>query len=127
MAMDLMMLTLVRGGKERTKLEWKKILNEGGFVRYNIIQIPALQSIIKAYPPKLATDVLQIQYDENCVKILRNCRKAIPEKTRKIIIVDTVLQPGGNGLFDNIGMAMDLVMLCLEVGMRGLSLNGKRY
>ncbi|XP_028107547.1 xanthohumol 4-O-methyltransferase-like [Camellia sinensis] len=61
MAMDLMMLTLVRGGKERTKLEWKKILNEGGFVRYNIIQIPALQSIIKAYPPKLATDVLQIQ------------------------------------------------------------------
>ncbi|KAL7185582.1 hypothetical protein ACSBR2_027514 [Camellia fascicularis] len=31
-------------------------------------------------------------------------------------MVDTILQPGGNGLFDNIGMAMDLVMLTLFGG-----------
>ena len=29
--------------------------------------------------------------DEACVKILKNCRKAIPEKTGKVIIIDVVL------------------------------------
>nr|POE68432.1 (r,s)-reticuline 7-o-methyltransferase [Quercus suber] len=38
------------GGKERTELEWKKVLEEGGFPRYNIIKISALPSIIEAYP-----------------------------------------------------------------------------
>ncbi|CAL5406509.1 unnamed protein product [Camellia sinensis] len=61
MALDLVMLTFFGGEKKRTELELKKILNEGGFVRYNIIKIPALQSIIKAYPQELATDVFQIQ------------------------------------------------------------------
>lgn len=31
--------------------------------------------------------------DEKCVTILKNCRKAIPERSGKIIIVDGVLQP----------------------------------
>ncbi|CAK9184530.1 unnamed protein product [Ilex paraguariensis] len=47
---DLVMLTHFPGGKERTEVEWKKILEEGGFPRYKIIKIPALQSIIEAYP-----------------------------------------------------------------------------
>ncbi|THG13682.1 hypothetical protein TEA_007421 [Camellia sinensis var. sinensis] len=69
-----------------------------------------------------ATDAIFMKWilhnwsDEDCVKILRNCRKAIPEKTGKIVIVDTILQPGGDGLFDNIGMALDLVMLTLFGG-----------
>ncbi|KAI4333990.1 hypothetical protein L6164_018734 [Bauhinia variegata] len=29
--------------------------------------------------------------DQHCIKILKNCRKAIPEKTGKVIIVDGVL------------------------------------
>ena len=42
--------------------------------------------------------------DESCVKILKNCRKAIPEESGKVIIVDVVLQPEGNGLFDDTGL-----------------------
>ncbi|KAL6975810.1 Xanthohumol 4-O-methyltransferase [Sarracenia purpurea var. burkii] len=48
--------------------------------------------------------------DEDCIKILRNCRKAIPEKTGKIIIVDVVLRPKGDGMFDNVRIAFDLLM-----------------
>ncbi|XP_011045482.1 PREDICTED: (R,S)-reticuline 7-O-methyltransferase-like [Populus euphratica] len=50
MVMDLMMIAQTSGGKERTEQEWKKLLEEGGFPRYKIIKIPALQSIIEAYP-----------------------------------------------------------------------------
>ncbi|KAJ4729850.1 putative O-methyltransferase [Melia azedarach] len=55
--------------------------------------------------------VLHNWSDEACVKILKNCRKAIPEKTGKVIIVDVVLQADGKGLFDDAGFAFDLVMM----------------
>lgn len=54
--------------------------------------------------------------DEDCVKILKNCRKAIPEKTGKIFIVDVVLKPEGDGLFDSIGMIFDLLMIAHSSG-----------
>ncbi|KAF8391384.1 hypothetical protein HHK36_023688 [Tetracentron sinense] len=54
--------------------------------------------------------------DEDCVKILKNCRKAIPEKNGKVIIVDVVLQPDGEGLFDNTGLVLDLVMVAHTSG-----------
>ncbi|XVE68081.1 hypothetical protein DITRI_Ditri09bG0040700 [Diplodiscus trichospermus] len=47
---DLTMRLVFSGGKERTELEWKKLLEEGGFPTYKIIPIPALQTIIEAYP-----------------------------------------------------------------------------
>ncbi|XP_076931098.1 (R,S)-reticuline 7-O-methyltransferase-like [Bidens hawaiensis] len=47
---DLVMFAHFSGGRERTEPEWKKLLDEGGFGRYNIIKIPALQSIIEAFP-----------------------------------------------------------------------------
>ncbi|XP_038705025.1 desmethylxanthohumol 6'-O-methyltransferase-like [Tripterygium wilfordii] len=47
---DLLMIAHASGGKERTELEWKKLLKEGGFPRYKIIKIPAITSIIEAYP-----------------------------------------------------------------------------
>ena len=50
MAMDLVMFAVTTGGKERTEQEWKKLLEDGGFARYKIIKIPALESIIEAYP-----------------------------------------------------------------------------
>jgi hypothetical protein len=46
--------------------------------------------------------------DEHCMKILKNCRKEIPEKTGKITIVDIVLEKDGNDLFDESRMAFDL-------------------
>ncbi|KAJ0052248.1 hypothetical protein Pint_02210 [Pistacia integerrima] len=49
--------------------------------------------------------------DEACVKILKNCREAIPEKTGKVVIVDMVLKPDGNELFGETGLAFDLVMM----------------
>ncbi|KAJ9686613.1 hypothetical protein PVL29_015471 [Vitis rotundifolia] len=36
-------------------------------------------------------DAIFMKNDENCIKILKNCRKAIPKKTGKIIIVDALL------------------------------------
>ncbi|KAK6919026.1 LOW QUALITY PROTEIN: Plant methyltransferase dimerization [Dillenia turbinata] len=50
LALGLAMRVQTSGGKERTEEEWKKVLEEGGFPRYNIIQIPTLQSIIEAFP-----------------------------------------------------------------------------
>ena len=47
---DLVMVAHSSGGKERTEEEWNKLLLEGGFSRYNIIDIPALQSVIEAFP-----------------------------------------------------------------------------
>jgi hypothetical protein len=47
--LDLVMMTLF-SGKERTEAEWKKLLKEGGFPRYKIIKIPAIEWIIEAYP-----------------------------------------------------------------------------
>ncbi|KAK9027501.1 hypothetical protein V6N11_067334 [Hibiscus sabdariffa] len=47
---DLVMIAHCRGGKERTEVEWKRILEQGGFSCYKIINIPTLTSIIEAYP-----------------------------------------------------------------------------
>uniref|UniRef100_A0A0D6QU46 O-methyltransferase domain-containing protein n=1 Tax=Araucaria cunninghamii TaxID=56994 RepID=A0A0D6QU46_ARACU len=47
---DLVMVAHSSGGKERTDQEWKHVLAQGGFGRYNIIGVPALQSIIEAFP-----------------------------------------------------------------------------
>ncbi|KAF5755990.1 putative O-methyltransferase COMT-type, S-adenosyl-L-methionine-dependent methyltransferase [Helianthus annuus] len=47
---DLVMFSHFSGGRERTEREWKKLLNEGGFTRYNIIKIPTLQSVIEVFP-----------------------------------------------------------------------------
>ena len=49
LAFDLLMLAHTSGGKERTEEEWKKILCEAGFGRYNIISIPALPSVIEVF------------------------------------------------------------------------------
>ncbi|KAH8490448.1 hypothetical protein H0E87_022837 [Populus deltoides] len=55
--------------------------------------------------------------DESCVEILRNCKKAIPEKTGKLIIVDIVLQTDDLfDQFDDTRMVMDLVMLAQTTG-----------
>ena len=50
LASDLLMMALCVGGKERTENDWKKLLNEAGFARYNIINIPSVVSIIEAFP-----------------------------------------------------------------------------
>lgn len=49
--------------------------------------------------------------DEKCIKILKNCHRAIPEKTGKIIIVDGVQQPDGDGVLDSFVQRYDLTMM----------------
>ncbi|XP_026439599.1 (R,S)-reticuline 7-O-methyltransferase-like [Papaver somniferum] len=50
--------------------------------------------------------------DEDCTKILKNCYKAITNKKNgKVVIVEFVLRPEGNGLFDKTGLILDMVML----------------
>ncbi|RZC64334.1 hypothetical protein C5167_008025 [Papaver somniferum] len=48
--LDMVMMAHTSGGKERTEVEWKMLLNNAGFPRYNIIQTPACPCIIEAFP-----------------------------------------------------------------------------
>ncbi|KAJ7981429.1 putative O-methyltransferase [Quillaja saponaria] len=50
LVLDLSIIAHTSGGKERTELEWKRILEKGGFPHYKVIKIQALPSIIEAYP-----------------------------------------------------------------------------
>ncbi|KAF2323750.1 hypothetical protein GH714_036823 [Hevea brasiliensis] len=50
--------------------------------------------------------------DEDCIKILKNCREALSDKKKgKLIIIDTILSPEGNDLFDDAGVRFDLLMM----------------
>ncbi|PON65183.1 O-methyltransferase COMT-type [Parasponia andersonii] len=65
---------------------------------------------------KLTNWVLHDWGDELCVKLLKNCRKAIPEKTGKLIIADIVVEAEGTGPFDDTGVVFDLVLLAHNTG-----------
>ncbi|KAL6140002.1 hypothetical protein ACLB2K_058303 [Fragaria x ananassa] len=54
--------------------------------------------------------------DSDCVKILKNCRNVIPERTGKVIIVDVILEPNGVGMFDDTGLVFDLLMIARTSG-----------
>lgn len=65
--------------------------------------------------------------NEDCIKILKNCRKAIPEKNGKVIIADVVLKPEGNGMFNEIGRALDVIMMaCTSSGKEREELEWKK-
>uniref|UniRef100_A0A803N9G6 O-methyltransferase C-terminal domain-containing protein n=1 Tax=Chenopodium quinoa TaxID=63459 RepID=A0A803N9G6_CHEQI len=54
--------------------------------------------------------------DDDCIKILKNCQKAVSKNKGKVIIVDIVLNPEGRGLFDETKLGCDLLMMALCVG-----------
>lgn len=47
---DMLMYAYTSAGKERTEEEWTNLLKSAGFPRLNIIKIPAIWSIIEAFP-----------------------------------------------------------------------------
>ncbi|RZC77315.1 hypothetical protein C5167_001490 [Papaver somniferum] len=47
---DVLMMAHTTAGKERTEAEWKILLNNAGFPRYNVIRTPAFSCIIEAFP-----------------------------------------------------------------------------
>ncbi|CAA7022845.1 unnamed protein product [Microthlaspi erraticum] len=67
---------------------------------------------------------LQDWKDEDCVKILKNCWKSLPEKG-KVIIIDmiTPIQPKINDVSSNIVLAKDMVMLTQCSGGKERSLS----
>ncbi|XP_038703598.1 xanthohumol 4-O-methyltransferase-like [Tripterygium wilfordii] len=54
--------------------------------------------------------------DEDCVKILKNCRKAIPEKTGKLVLMEIVVQEEEDTMFGNMDLIFDLVMIAHTSG-----------
>ena len=73
-------------------------------------EIPSAENII-------IKSVLLDWNDEDCIRILKNCQKAISQKKgNKVIIVDIVLHPDGEGLFDDAAMAIDMLMMTNCIG-----------
>ncbi|XVF71545.1 hypothetical protein PTKIN_Ptkin12aG0046700 [Pterospermum kingtungense] len=61
-------------------------------------------------------NVLHNWSDEECLRILKNCKKAVPEKNGKVIIVDVVLHPQSESPSYVEGLKMDLRMLATTSG-----------
>lgn len=55
-------------------------------------------------------NVLSDWSDEAVIRIFKTCRKAIPEKTGKLIVIDIVLQSDGNSQLDHMRLEMDLAI-----------------
>lgn len=49
--------------------------------------------------------------DEDCIKILKNCRKALPQKTGKLILFEQLLHQEGAESMEDIVLASDLLMI----------------
>ncbi|CAI8597964.1 unnamed protein product [Vicia faba] len=51
--------------------------------------------------------------DEECIKILKNCKEAIPKENGKVIIVDVVIEEGGgkHNKYEDVGLMLDMVMM----------------
>ncbi|XVF20706.1 hypothetical protein REPUB_Repub12eG0025600 [Reevesia pubescens] len=58
--------------------------------------------------------VLHNWSDEKCLEILKNCKKALSERNGKLIIVDAVLNPKSDSLFDVEAIRYDLKMLVMS-------------
>lgn len=59
--------------------------------------------------------VLHNWSDDDCVKILKNCRESIPEDTGKLILLEIVLSSETNDMFD-MGLVFDLLMMAHHKG-----------
>ncbi|KAG6717878.1 hypothetical protein I3842_04G122100 [Carya illinoinensis] len=63
--------------------------------------------------------VLHDWSDEHyCIKILKNCKKAIPPKSGKVIIVDIVLEKENDDLYQDTRMVFDLLMMAHTTGRK---------
>ncbi|XP_022969149.1 xanthohumol 4'-O-methyltransferase-like [Cucurbita maxima] len=56
--------------------------------------------------------ILHAWDDEECIKILKNCKEAIPENTGKVIIVDTVMdEKEENKMLLDIRLTLDIMLM----------------
>lgn len=49
--------------------------------------------------------------DEECITILKKCRKAVAEKKGKVIIAEIILHPDRYEMFDDVAISLDLLMM----------------
>jgi hypothetical protein len=56
-----------------------------------------------------------IGLNKECIQILKNCRKAIPENG-KVVLVDIVLQQNEDGYYCDVGLKADLIMFASNGG-----------
>ncbi|KAF9606917.1 hypothetical protein IFM89_029516 [Coptis chinensis] len=73
------------------------------------VEIPHADAIVMKW-------ILHDWNDEDCVKILKNCHKAIANGGVKVIIVEIVLQPDGVAPLDETGLIFDLSMIAHSSG-----------
>ncbi|KAF9605714.1 hypothetical protein IFM89_018057 [Coptis chinensis] len=73
------------------------------------VEIPHADAIVMKW-------ILHDWNDEDCVKILKNCHKAIANRGVKVIIVEIVLQPDGVAPLDETGLIFDLSMIAHSSG-----------
>ncbi|KAL1179820.1 hypothetical protein V6Z11_A03G186100 [Gossypium hirsutum] len=64
--------------------------------------------------------------DEDCIKILKNCKKAIPKENGKVIIIEIILKEDGSGVFDEIGFILDLAMIAHTNGKERTEVEWKK-
>ncbi|CAN1844207.1 Xanthohumol 4-O-methyltransferase, partial [Linum perenne] len=64
----------------------------------------------------LVVAITRLGGDEYCVEILKNCRKSIPEKTGKLILIEIVLPAAEDDDFGEVGLVFDLVMFAHGTG-----------
>ncbi|XP_073308811.1 flavonoid 4'-O-methyltransferase 3-like [Primulina huaijiensis] len=50
LALDMVMISFMEKGKERTSKEWEYLLNEAGFTKYTVKDTKTTVSVIEAYP-----------------------------------------------------------------------------
>ncbi|KAD5960961.1 hypothetical protein E3N88_12434 [Mikania micrantha] len=76
-------------------------------------------NMFQAIPPAdsyLIKSILHNWSDDKCIQVLKNCQKSITKRDGKVIIVDIILTPGGNDVFEASRINMDLIMLASFVG-----------
>lgn len=49
--------------------------------------------------------------DDECISILKKCREAVPQDTGKVIIVEAVIDGGGEEKLKDVGLMLDMVMM----------------
>ncbi|KAG2712385.1 hypothetical protein I3760_04G123000 [Carya illinoinensis] len=76
-------------------------------------------NMFKAIPSADAIFMKCVLHDwsnEHCIKTLKNCKKAIPPKSGKVIIVDIVLEKENDDLYQETRMVFDLLMMAHTTG-----------
>jgi hypothetical protein len=49
--------------------------------------------------------------DDECIQILKKCKEAIPPETGKVIIVEAVIDGGGEDKLKDVALMLDMVMM----------------